>query len=157
MDILDDDLGLTAARAAHREGCKTLVAQVTLAQGGLMVAYEVTRLSRHCSAWEPLLDLGGDKGCVIAAGDGISAPATVNGRLLLGLTGPLAAWERPPRTARLPASSTRRSAARWPGLSPQGSCVTGRARDARGPPRKRKPAWRWCARRFGHVVPLAKL
>lgn len=49
--ILDDDLGRTAARAAQREGFHPVVAQVTLAQGGLIVSYEVTRLSRHCSDW----------------------------------------------------------------------------------------------------------
>src|SRR6266704_978979 len=36
IDIIDDDLGLTAASAAHRTGFKTLVAQVTLEQAGLI-------------------------------------------------------------------------------------------------------------------------
>src|ERR671936_995254 len=40
-DLIDDDRGLTAARAAHRTGFKTLVAQVTLEQVGLIVSYEV--------------------------------------------------------------------------------------------------------------------
>jgi len=103
IDIMDDDLGLTAASAAHREGFKTLIAQVTLEQVGLMVSYDVTRLSRHCSDWYPLLDLCGYKGCLIADGAGISAPATVNGRLLLGLKGTLSAWERHTMKARLTA------------------------------------------------------
>src|SRR5712692_1806304 len=94
IDILDGDLGLTAASAAHREGFHTLVAQVTLEQVGLLFSYDVTRLSRNCSDWYPLLDLCGYTGCVIAAGDGIYAPATVNGRLLLGLKGTRSAWER---------------------------------------------------------------
>ena len=38
IDIIDDDLGLTAASAAHREGFHPLGAQGTLAQVGLMVA-----------------------------------------------------------------------------------------------------------------------
>src|SRR6266487_6017005 len=83
IDIIDDDLGLTAARAAHREGFNTLVAQVTLAQVGLLLSSDVTRLSRHCSDWYPRLDLCGDNGCGMAESDGISAPAPVNGRLLL--------------------------------------------------------------------------
>jgi DNA invertase Pin-like site-specific DNA recombinase len=103
IDIMDDDLGLTAASAAHREGFKTLVAQVTLEQGGLIVSYEVTRLSRNCSDWYPLLDLCGYKGCLIADGDGLDDPATVNGRRLLGLTGTLSEWERHTMKARLPA------------------------------------------------------
>src|SRR6266516_6754296 len=103
IDIMDDDLGLTAASAAHREGFNTVVAQVTLAQVGLILSYDVTRLSRHCSDWYPLLDLCGYKGCLIADGDGIYDPATVNGRLLLGLKGTLSEWERHTMKARLTA------------------------------------------------------
>jgi DNA invertase Pin-like site-specific DNA recombinase len=103
IDIIDDDLGLTAASAAHREGFNTLVAQVTLGQVGLILSYDVTRLSRNCSDWYPLLDLCGYKGGLIADGDGIYDPATVNGRLLLGLKGTLSEWERHTMKARLTA------------------------------------------------------
>src|SRR6266516_4188430 len=103
IDIIDGDRGLTAASAAHREGFNTLVAQVTLEQVGLILSYDVTRLSRNCSDWYPLLDLCGSKGCWIADGDGIYDPATVNGRLLLGLKGTLAEWERHTMKARLTA------------------------------------------------------
>ena len=103
IDIIDDDLGLTAASAAHREGFNTVVAQVTLAQVGLILSYDVTRLSRNCSDWYPLLDLCGYKGCLIADGDGIYDPATVNGRLLLGRKGTLSEWERHTMKARLTA------------------------------------------------------
>ena len=34
IEVIDDDLGLTAASAAHREGCNALVAQVTLGHQG---------------------------------------------------------------------------------------------------------------------------
>jgi DNA invertase Pin-like site-specific DNA recombinase len=101
IDIIDDDLGLTAASAVHREGFNTVVAQVTLEQVGLILSYDVTRLSRNCSDWYPLLDLCGYKGCLIADGDGIYDPATVNGRLLLGLKGTLSEWERHTMKARL--------------------------------------------------------
>ncbi|HEY5864237.1 MAG TPA: recombinase family protein [Candidatus Tectomicrobia bacterium] len=101
--IIDDDLGLTAASAAHREGFNTLIAQVTLEQVGLILSYDVTRLSRNCSDWYPLLDLCGYKGCLIAEGDGVSDPATVNGRLLLGLQGTLSEWECHTMKARLTA------------------------------------------------------
>src|ERR671931_678284 len=103
IDIIDDDLGLTAATAHHRTGFNTLVAQVTLEQVGLILSYDVTRLSRNCSDWYPLLDLCGYKGCLIADSDGIYDPATVNGRLLLGLQGTLSEWERHTMKARLTA------------------------------------------------------
>jgi DNA invertase Pin-like site-specific DNA recombinase len=44
IDIIDDDLGLTAATAHHRAGFNTLVAHVTLEQVGLILSYDVTRL-----------------------------------------------------------------------------------------------------------------
>jgi DNA invertase Pin-like site-specific DNA recombinase len=103
LEIIDEDLGLTAASAAHREGFNALVAQVTLEQVGLILSYDVTRLSRNCSDWYPLLDLCGYKGCLIADGDGIYDPATVNGRLLLGLKGTLSEWERHTMKARMTA------------------------------------------------------
>lgn len=82
LDLIDADLGLTAASAAHRTGCKTLGAQVTLAQGGRILSYDGTRLSRNCADWSPRLDLGGYQGCLIGDGDGLYDPATGNGRLL---------------------------------------------------------------------------
>src|SRR5215813_1261852 len=103
IDIIDDDLGLTAATAHHRAGFNTLVAHVTLEQVGLILSYDVTRLSRNCSDWYPLLDLCGYKGCLIADSDGIYDPATINGRLLLGLKGTLSEWERHTMKARLTA------------------------------------------------------
>src|SRR6266436_2107419 len=51
IDIMDDDLGLTAATAYHCAGFNTLVAQVTLEQVGLILSSDVTRLSRNCSDW----------------------------------------------------------------------------------------------------------
>src|SRR2546425_1580148 len=103
MDMMEDDLRLTTASAEHGEGFKTWVPQVPRKRLGLFLSYDVTRLSRNCSDWYPLLDLCGDKGCLIADGDGIDDPATVNGRLLLGLKGTLSEWERHTMKARLTA------------------------------------------------------
>src|SRR6266540_5980860 len=101
--VIDSDLGLTATSAQHREGFKELLAQVTLGEVGIILSFDVTRLSRNCSDWYPLLDLCGYKECLIADGDGIYDPATVNGRLLLGLKGTLSEWERHTMKARLTA------------------------------------------------------
>src|ERR1044071_2705865 len=103
IDIIDDDLGLTAASAAPRTGFNPLVAQVPLEQVGLILSYDVTRLSRNCSDWYPLLDLCGYKNCLIADRDGVYDPGTINGRLLLGLKGQLAEVELSTIRARLTA------------------------------------------------------
>jgi DNA invertase Pin-like site-specific DNA recombinase len=93
IEIIDSDLGLTGAAAGHREGFKELLTKVTLGQVGIILSSEVTRLSRNCSDWYPLLDICGFKSCLIADREGIYDPATANGRLLLGLKGTLSEME----------------------------------------------------------------
>jgi len=93
IEIIDADLGLTGASAQHREGFKEIISRVTLGQVGIILSSEVTRLSRNCSDWYPLLDICGYKNCLIADGDGVYDPGTPNGRLLLGLKGQLSELE----------------------------------------------------------------
>ena len=93
IDIIDSDLGLTAASAEHREGFKEALAQVTLGQVGIILSFDVTRLSRNCSDWYPLLDLCGYRNCLIADRDGVYDPGSPNGRLLLGLKGQISELE----------------------------------------------------------------
>src|SRR6266567_1323062 len=84
IELIDHDLGLTAAFASHRSGFQELVTKVSLGQVGIVLSVEVNRLSRNCSDWYPLLDVCGYRGCLIADRDGIYDPGSANGRLLLG-------------------------------------------------------------------------
>jgi DNA invertase Pin-like site-specific DNA recombinase len=93
IEIVDRDLGTTAASAEHREGFKEALAQVTLGQVGLILSFDVTRLSRNCSDWYPLLDVCGYRDCLIADRDGVYDPGSPNGRLLLGLKGQISELE----------------------------------------------------------------
>ena len=93
VDVIDTDLGLTGAEASHRAGFQELVTRVSLGQVGLILSCEVTRLSRNCSDWYPLLDVCGYRNCLIADNDGIYDPGSPNGRLLLGLKGQLSELE----------------------------------------------------------------
>jgi DNA invertase Pin-like site-specific DNA recombinase len=101
--IIDRDLGLTGAAAEHREGFKDLLTQVALEKVGIILSYDVTRLSRNCSDWYPLLDICGYKNCLIGDRDGVYDPGSTNGRLLLGLKGQLAEVELSTIRARLTA------------------------------------------------------
>jgi DNA invertase Pin-like site-specific DNA recombinase len=74
VEVIDSDLGFTGSEASHREGFKELTARVTLGQVGIVLSSEVTRLSRNCSDWYPLLDICGYKGCLIADHDGVYDP-----------------------------------------------------------------------------------
>jgi DNA invertase Pin-like site-specific DNA recombinase len=93
IEIIDADLGMTGASASHRVGFQEVVTKVTLGQVGMILSVDVTRLSRNCSDWYPLLDVCGYRGCLIADRDGIYDPGTANGRLLLGLKGQLSEME----------------------------------------------------------------
>lgn len=91
--VIDRDLGRSGASTDARAGFRDLVGQVTLGEIGLILSIEVTRLSRNCTDWYPLLDLCGYMGCLIADRDGVYDPGTPNGRLLLGLKGTISEME----------------------------------------------------------------
>src|SRR3954466_3860281 len=103
IQIIDTDLGLSGAAAMHREGFKDLIARVTLGEVGIVLSSEVTRLSRNCSDWYPLLDLCGYRQCLIGDRDGVYDPGCANGRLLLGLKGTISEMELHTIRARLTA------------------------------------------------------
>jgi DNA invertase Pin-like site-specific DNA recombinase len=103
VEVIDSDLGLSGAAAAHREGFKDLIARVTLGQVGIVLSSEVTRLSRNCTDWYPLLDLCGYQQCLIGDRDGVYNPGSPNGRLLLGLKGTISEMELHTIRARLTA------------------------------------------------------
>ena len=93
IEIIDADLGMTGASASHRTGLQEVVTRVTLGQAGIILSVDVTRLSRNCSDWYPLLDVCGYRSCLIADRDGMYDPGSANGRLLLGLKGQLSELE----------------------------------------------------------------
>ncbi len=103
VEVIDTDLGLSGAAAMHREGFKDLIARVTLGQVGIVLSSEVTRLSRNCTDWYPLLDLCGYRQCLIGDRDGVYDPGSANGRLLLGLKGTISEMELHTIRARLTA------------------------------------------------------
>jgi DNA invertase Pin-like site-specific DNA recombinase len=110
IEVIDTDVGHSAASAQYRAGFNALVGQVTLGQVGIILSYDVTRLSRNCSDWYPLLDLCSYKSCLIADVDGLYDPATANGRLLLGLKGTLSEWELHTIRARMTAGLLNKAA-----------------------------------------------
>jgi DNA invertase Pin-like site-specific DNA recombinase len=110
IETIDADLGLSGAQATHREGFKDLIARVTLGQIGIILSSEVTRLTRNCSDWYPLLDLCGYGNCLIADREGVYDPGTANGRLLLGLKGTISEVELHTIRARLTAGLLNKAA-----------------------------------------------
>ena len=70
VHALDADLG-PAGQESQRPGLQELVTAVSLGRGGLMVAYEASRLARKNPDWDTLLDLATVVGPRIAATEGV--------------------------------------------------------------------------------------
>ena len=94
IEVVERDLGRTAQSADRRDGYKALLAEVALGQVGLVLSYERTRLSRHCTDWSPRLDLCAYNHCRIADRHGVYDAATPKGRLWLGMQGSVSEIER---------------------------------------------------------------
>jgi DNA invertase Pin-like site-specific DNA recombinase len=71
VEVIDQDLGESGASVANRMGFKDLLARISLGEVGIVLSYEVTRLTRNCSDWYPLLDLCSYRRCLIGDRDGV--------------------------------------------------------------------------------------
>lgn len=56
LALVETDLGQSAQSPHRRGGDQALLADVALGQVGIVLSYESTRLSRHCTDGYPLLD-----------------------------------------------------------------------------------------------------
>lgn len=91
--IVDCDLGHSARTVKGRVGFQQLVADVALGKVGIILAYDATRLARNCADWYSLLDTCGHRNCLLGDHQGVYDPATIDGRLLLGLKGQISEME----------------------------------------------------------------
>lgn len=101
IHTVDDDQGLTAATAEHRNGFQKLVSEAALGRAGILLGLEVSRLARNNADWQRLLEVCALAGCLVGDEDGIYDPAHFNDRLLLGLKGTMSEAELHVLTARL--------------------------------------------------------
>ncbi len=93
IHVIDEDQGLSGRGSDYRRGYQRLVTEVSLAQVGIIIGYEVSRLARNNSDWYHLLDLAAVFGTLIADNDGVYNPNLFNDRLLLGLKGTMSEVE----------------------------------------------------------------
>jgi len=89
IEVIDEDQGRSGKYTAGRVGFQRLVADVSLGKIGIIIGYEVSRLSRNCADWHRLLELCALFDTLIADADGVYHPRDFNDRLLLGLKGTL--------------------------------------------------------------------
>lgn len=93
IQVMDADLGQSAAHAEGRTDFTALTAEVALGHIGIIFGWEVSRLARNNADWYRLLDLAAVFGTLIADVDGIYDPRLYNDRLLLGLKGTMSEAE----------------------------------------------------------------
>jgi DNA invertase Pin-like site-specific DNA recombinase len=129
--LVDEDQGRSAKHTAGRDAFQKLAADVGLRKVGIIVGYEVSRLSRNCADWYRLLDLCALFDTLLADADGVYNPRDFNDRLLLGMKGTLSEAELHSLRLRLDAGRLSKAA--------RGELVqhlpTGLLRDANGIPR----------------------
>src|SRR6202043_1665587 len=93
VEVIDDDLGRSAAGGVQRAGFERMVAEVCLGKDGALCAREVARFARNSPGWPPLARLGRADDTVLVEQGAIYAPRLGNARLLLGLKGSLNEYE----------------------------------------------------------------
>jgi DNA invertase Pin-like site-specific DNA recombinase len=93
IEIVDEDLGLSAAGGTARAGFERMVAEVCLGKVGAVAAREVSRFARNSRDWQQLVEMCRVVDTLLIDQETVYAPRQGNDRLLLGLKGSLNEYE----------------------------------------------------------------
>ena len=93
IEIIDDDLGCSAAGGVARAGFERMVAEVCLGKVGAVAAREVSRFARNSRDWQQLVEMCRVVDTLLIDQEAVYAPRDGNDRLLLGLKGSLNEYE----------------------------------------------------------------
>src|SRR6478672_8340197 len=93
VEIVDDDLGRSAAGTVARAGFERMVAEVCLGKVGAVAAREVSRFARNSRDWQQLVEMCRVVDTLLIDQETVYAPRLGNDRLLLGLKGSLNEYE----------------------------------------------------------------
>jgi len=93
IEIIDDDLGRSAAGSVTRAGFERMVAEVCLGKVGAVAAREVSRFARNSRDWQQLIEMCRVVDTVLVDQETIYLPRHGDDRLLLGLKGTLNEYE----------------------------------------------------------------
>ena len=88
IEIIDDDLGRSAAGIVTRAGFERMVAEFCLGKVGAVAAREVSRFARNSREWQQLVEVCRIVDTVLIDQETVYAPRKGNDRLLLGLNRP---------------------------------------------------------------------
>lgn len=93
VEVIDEDLGWSAAGGTLRAGFERMVAEVCLGKVGAVAAREVSRFARNSRDWQQLVEMCRVVDTLLVDQEAIYAPRLGNDRLLLGLKGSLNMYE----------------------------------------------------------------
>jgi DNA invertase Pin-like site-specific DNA recombinase len=93
IEVIDEDLGRSAAGTQARRGFERMVAEVCLGRVGAVAAREVSRFARNSREWQQLVEVCRVVDTVLIDQETVYAPRASNDRLLLGLKGSLNEYE----------------------------------------------------------------
>ncbi len=93
IEVIDEDLGRSAAGGTVRTGFERMVAEVCLGKVGIVAAREVSRFARNSREWQQLVEVCRIVDTLLVDLDSIYSPRHSNDRLLLGLKGSLNEYE----------------------------------------------------------------
>lgn len=93
IEVIDEDLGRSAAGTQARSGFERMVAEVCLGRVGAVAAREVSRFARNSREWQQLVEVCRVVDTVLIDQETVYAPRASNDRLLLGLKGSLNEYE----------------------------------------------------------------
>src|SRR5215210_4906302 len=93
IEVVDDDLGRSAAGTVQRAGFERMVAQVCMGRVGAVAAREVSRFARNSREWQQLVEMCRVVDTLLVDQETIYDPRQGNDRLLLGLKGSLNEYE----------------------------------------------------------------
>src|SRR3989454_11733113 len=93
IEVIDEDLGCSAAGTVTRSGFERMVAQVCMGHIGAVAAREVSRFARNSREWQQLVEVCRLVDTLLIDQENVYDPRQGNDRVLLGLKGSLNEYE----------------------------------------------------------------
>ena len=92
VDVIDEDLGVSANGTVARPGFERLVAWLCAGNIGAVLCLDASRVARNGRDWHHILELCGLVEARVIDQDGVYDPRHPNDRLLLGMKGTMSKW-----------------------------------------------------------------